>query len=343
MGSPVILLPDTSPKVGLGHFYRCLRLGIALREAGHRPVMVGVRFSVTQRDLLTKHRVSSKQLSSVSARRVTSFLSEYGDKPSWIVTDHYHLAEEWERKIRPHVGRIAVFDDADGRRHDCDLVINGAFSPSSGRSYYRGKVPRHATLLLGPRYGLPDPLLKEVRRKKRVDTPVRSLCFFLGGAVSLPVYQRYLRSLLKELPEGVKRVVSIPPSGAKVSSTIAADPRLSIITDYSNLKAALRDADLFIGSGGAISYDRISVGIPAVVVSMAENQRELSTYLARLGTQVYLGDYRSVSPQALVHHVTRLIARGRDLKAMRSRCRGVVDGRGAERIVTEIARARRLV
>lgn len=337
----VILLPDTSPKVGLGHFYRCLRLGIALREAGHRPIIVGAPFSKAQLNLLQKHRLLKRELSGVGAGQVIRFLEEFIDKPSWIVTDHYRLSEKWERKIRPFVCRISVFDDADGRNHDCDLLINGALSLRTGRSYYSGRVSHRAFLLLGPRYGLPDPQLKAPHSTRKKERAIRTICFFLGGSASLRIYERYLTSLLKELPDTIEQIICIPPIGTKLSGAITTDPRVSVVTEYSKLNESFKQADLFIGSGGAISYDRIVVGVPGVVMSMAENQGELSRYLAKLGTQRYLGNYRSVSPRMLVHHVNRLIGRIRVLNAMRSRCRGVVDGRGAERIVTELRKLRR--
>lgn len=340
MALTVILLPDTSPTVGLGHFYRCLRLGIAIRAAGYRARMICASLSPWMRGILKKHRIGYTQLPTVASKEVVSFLRKLPAKPSWIVTDHYKLSLKWERVIKSYVGRIAVFDDADGRHHDCDLLINAALPHERARSRYRRKISPRTTLLLGPRYALPTPQIERFSRVSRKFTPVRSICFFLGGSAPKTVYKRYLKSLIQSLPPSVERIICITPTGMEPLGTSSMDQRITVVPDYSSLNRVFETIDLFIGSGGTISYDRIAAGIPGLVVSMAANQVGQCRYFARLGTQVYLGDYRTVKLGALAHHASLLMGNSQALRAMRAACRSVVDGRGAARIIRALRETR---
>jgi spore coat polysaccharide biosynthesis predicted glycosyltransferase SpsG len=270
---------------------------------------------------------------------MVSFLKGLSVNPSWIVTDHYELSATWERAVRPYVERLAAFDDADGRRHECDLIINAALSPIKGRSWYRSLVSPRTTLLLGPRYALPDPLLAMRRRRSRDLKTVRSVCFFLGGGVSPATFRRYLQGVLASVPATVQRVMCIPPNGMKGAAKLSSDRRLSVVRDYARLSEVLGSVDLFVGSGGAISYDRTAAGVPGVVVSMAPNQVDLCRYLAKLGTQIYLGECRSISPVRLGKQVALLAEKINAVKSMASRCDGVVDGQGGERISKALRRA----
>ncbi|MEZ0391617.1 MAG: GNAT family N-acetyltransferase, partial [Pseudobdellovibrionaceae bacterium] len=64
--------------------------------------------------------------------------------------------------------------------------------------------------------------------------------------------------------------------------------------DWDHLMA---EADLYFGSGGTVTWERLYLGLPGVVVSVAENQRKIAEDLAKAGLQIYLGSTDSVSYQ----------------------------------------------
>ena len=55
------------------------------------------------------------------------------------------------RRAAPSHGTILVFDDATGRDHDCDMIVDAA---ASNEECYAGYVPARARVLTGPAYAL---------------------------------------------------------------------------------------------------------------------------------------------------------------------------------------------
>jgi UDP-2,4-diacetamido-2,4,6-trideoxy-beta-L-altropyranose hydrolase len=52
----------------------------------------------------------------------------------------------------------------------------------------------------------------------------------------------------------------------------------------------MRKADLAIGAAGATTGERIFMGLPSIVYSLADNQVEVSHYLNEIGLVHYMGD-----------------------------------------------------
>jgi len=79
-----------------------------------------------------------------------------GDKPDWLVVDHYGLDVEWEQRLRLHIGRLMAIDDLANRHHDCDVLLDQNYA-SEGERRYAGRVPDTCKLMVGPKYALLRP------------------------------------------------------------------------------------------------------------------------------------------------------------------------------------------
>jgi spore coat polysaccharide biosynthesis predicted glycosyltransferase SpsG len=92
-------------------------------------------------------------------------------------------------------------------------------------------------------------------------------------------------------------------------------------------------ADLAIGAGGATTWERCCLGLPSLVVSIAENQRPGCEALLAEGVIDYLGTAAEATVDLLA---SRLLALARDpspLALMSAAGRRLVDGEGAGRVV----------
>ena len=66
-----------------------------------------------------------------------------------LVVDHYGRDASFERACRAWARHILAFDDATGRDHDCDLLLDAA---ADDPARYRDHVPAHARVLCGPAF-----------------------------------------------------------------------------------------------------------------------------------------------------------------------------------------------
>ena len=94
----------------------------------------------------------------------------------------------------------------------------------------------------------------------------------------------------------------------------------------------MASADLAVGAAGATSWERLCLGLPSLVVTLADNQRPIALELDRQGLALSLGDKDEVSADLIRNRLEPIIRDG--LKPEWSRlCLAVVDGGGVDRVV----------
>jgi RimJ/RimL family protein N-acetyltransferase len=99
-----------------------------------------------------------------------------------------------------------------------------------------------------------------------------------------------------------------------------------------DMPAAQAWADLAVSAAGSTVYELMRMGVPSIVVSVAENQRATARALGELGIAVDLGGVESLEPEAIEHAVEGLAADRAARLRMSERGRVAVDGQGALRV-----------
>ena len=72
----------------------------------------------------------------------------------------------------------------------------------------------------------------------------------------------------------------ISPSRASVEQQIASRPQARLQLDSPDMARLIRDADLAIGAGGMSAWERCCLGLPSLLVPVAENQQQSAAALA---------------------------------------------------------------
>jgi UDP-2,4-diacetamido-2,4,6-trideoxy-beta-L-altropyranose hydrolase len=103
--------------------------------------------------------------------------------------------------------------------------------------------------------------------------------------------------------------------------------------DAKDVPALMSGADLAFGAGGTTSWERCCLGLPALVVEIADNQRGVIATLARAGAAVSLGSLVGMDRDGAAATLRTLLADGPRRRAMAAAAASLVDGRGAERIL----------
>lgn len=252
----------------------------------------------------------------------------------WLVVDNYALDARWERAMRPHAQRILVIDDLADRSHDCELLLDQNLLAGGDRRY-SGKVPDSCGLMLGPDYALLQPVYGRLHpRMPTRSGPVRTLLIFFGGADPADVTGRALaafRSLGREdVIADVVVGVSNPRRG-DLAGLAAGMSNIRLHDGLPSLAPLMASADLALGAGGATSWERCCLGLPSLVVTLADNQRPIAAELHRRGLVRWLGHVGEVGEAALAAALKQAL--GQELPEQWSRdCLALLDGRGVDRV-----------
>jgi spore coat polysaccharide biosynthesis predicted glycosyltransferase SpsG len=97
-------------------------------------------------------------------------------------------------------------------------------------------------------------------------------------------------------------------------------------------------ADLAVTGAGSTCWELACVGLPAVTLVIAENQRAIAEELGAAGVVFNLGWHEEVSAERIATTVDGLLYSSFRRLRMSQTGRAVVDGKGAERVAATLSK-----
>jgi UDP-2,4-diacetamido-2,4,6-trideoxy-beta-L-altropyranose hydrolase len=274
---------------------------------------------------------------STDAQQTQQFLAD--TKFDWVIVDHYALDHRWESALRSVCNHMMVIDDLADRRHDCDLLLDQNHGSCSER--YAGLVPAECTQLHGPEFALLKPVYAKHRAEQRVrsDKIERVLIYFGGGADPMNLTEMALRAF--QAPELMKIELDIVVGSGyahkeELETAAGARGKTRIHTQLPDLSELMVNADLAIGAGGATTWERCCLGLPSIVISIAENQRPACEALSAEKLIDYLGHVDQVTSEMIRDRIPSFAKNSDLLRDLSERGMKLVDGCGTDRILDEV-------
>lgn len=208
-------------------------------------------------------------------------------RPDWLVVDHYAIDSRWEDTLRPQARQILVIDDLADRAHSCDLLLD----QNLGRdpSDYAAKLPPQCVVLAGPRYALLRREFQAHRESslmRRKNPALRQLLITMGGVDRPNATEKVLEALKGcAFPEGCRIVVVMGPHApwlAAVKEVAMTMPwTTEVRVGVENMAQLMAESDMAIGAAGATVWEMCCLGVPALMVVLAENQRAAAAALVK--------------------------------------------------------------
>jgi UDP-2,4-diacetamido-2,4,6-trideoxy-beta-L-altropyranose hydrolase len=268
------------------------------------------------------------------AEQTHAAIASWGEKQDWLVADHYGIDSQWESALRASVDRVMVIDDLANRLHDCDLLLDQNLVEKMD-ARYDDKLSRSCAMLLGPDYALLQPTYRHLHESVRArQGAIRRIFISFGGADNGNLTGRSLAVFLSlERPDIEIDVVidTSSPNFPVVREQAAGQRNVHIHSDLPSLAALMAAADLGIGAAGGTSWERLCVGLPALVIVMEANQAPIAETLTRRELIRLLGDQNDLTDSTLSSELTELIDSGLQ-RDWSERCLAVVDGCGVSRV-----------
>tara|TARA_R100000935_G_scaffold4427_1_gene10468 strand:+ start:16744 stop:17838 length:1095 start_codon:yes stop_codon:yes gene_type:complete len=360
----IVFRCDASLQVGTGHVMRCLTLADALvkqgakchficrehtghllgmiQQHGHQTYSLSLKENVKELDRNSTKLAHANWLGatqSEDAQLCIELLQMV--QPDWLIVDHYAIDISWEKAVRPYCKKLMVIDDLADRRHDCDILLDQTF----GRDIkdYTGWVPEHCQLLCGSKYALLRPEFAQWRDyslKRRNGGLLKHLLVNLGGVDKDNITIQILKGLQKSsLPECCKITVvmgSTAPWIESVKTQAAMLPwKTEVKTGVSNMAELMANSDLAIGAAGSTSWERCCLGLPTIMLVLAENQQKIAINLEQANAvdtiNLALSFEVSVS-----NAIQRFISSSLLLKQMSESTSDILDGLGTNLIIKEM-------
>ena len=339
---------------------RCLTLAEALREkvasvkfvsrnhAGNLNLLISQRrFSVSELARSCHEKALSERDDNVKDNyRAWLGVSENQDaldtikaigpqKTDLLIVDHYALGEKWERRLRPYVNCIMVIDDLANRCHDCDMLLDQNWFENMD-TRYDGLVPANCTQLLGPGYALLRPEFAKARKKlKPRNGVVKRIFVFFGGSDSHNLTSMTLRALSEPELSHLEVDVVIGKNNThrgEIQKTVESRELTHLHVQVDFMATIMAKADLAVGSGGVNTWERMCMGLPALVISFAENHKVLLNDLVKNCYTNFLGNITNVDEFIIKKGVLDIISDRSLLKDQSIKTYKMVDGYGSQTV-----------
>lgn len=334
---PLLIRADATAEIGTGHVMRCLALAQAWQDTGASAAFLCARLPEALEPRLKAEALELRRLdlepgSKEDAFATASIALETG--AGWVVTDGYEFGAEYQKALKDSGLRVLFIDDYGHADSYCaDLVLNQNIYAEE--AIYARREPT-TQLLLGPRYAL---LRREFLRwrdwERTTPDVARKVLVTMGGSDPANVTGRVLSALSTLRVEGLEVEVVVGAANPNMSALQDLVSRFPVpvrletgVTDMPELMAW---ADLAVSAAGSTSWELLFMGLPALVVPLADNQEPVARALV---AQRAVMSFPRSGLDPLGPAAEKLCRDPARRGVMSSRGKGLVDGRGANRILT---------
>ncbi len=359
----VVFRVDASLDIGTGHVMRCLTLAAALRDNGTRISFISREHPGNVNNIIVQNgfklfelpytsnfddsgnsvledRLSHSKWLGVNqeddARQCEPILKDI--QPDWLIVDHYAIDHTWHKRLKAHIKRLMVIDDIADREHECDLLLDQNYGKHP--SDYLPLVSTETTLLLGTDYALLRPEFLQWRDfslKRRYGPELKQILITMGGIDANNATSKILSELNKcHLPKNALIIVVMGSSAPWLEQVNQQAKLMPYPTEVhvgiTNMAEIMANSDLAIGAAGSTSWERCCLGLPAITVVLAENQKAISTALEIEGAAIQIESdefkslddcFRGINAELLVQ--------------MSNSAAKIVDGKGVKRVLNYLS------
>jgi UDP-2,4-diacetamido-2,4,6-trideoxy-beta-L-altropyranose hydrolase len=289
----VAIRADSSIHIGTGHVMRCVTIAEALISSGYEVVFVcrpqtgdliryiqAKNINVISLSVLPLLKPAENSLDYIDWLQVSvaDDAKEFLEKvieADVVITDHYAIGKEWQSAVREVLKcKIIAIDDLI-REHDADLIIDQTI----GRDWreYKGGVK----VLAGSKYALLRPnfaLMREKAYLRSAPAALQVRVLLSMGGVDKPNATLSALKFLSKIPN-LTITVLLGKGAPHYETVILYCAKLNNARQFDfveDMAELMLDHDLAVGAPGSTSWERACLGLPCIVIPLAENQFEIA-------------------------------------------------------------------
>jgi spore coat polysaccharide biosynthesis predicted glycosyltransferase SpsG len=96
-------------------------------------------------------------------------------------------------------------------------------------------------------------------------------------------------------------------------------------------------ADMAIAAGGSTNWELAFMGLPSIILTLADNQREIAGNLGKMGLTINLGWHEDVTIEMIKDAIAKLRESPEQRYQMSKQGRKLIDGYGSIRVLEKMA------
>lgn len=339
----LLIRADTSTQIGTGHVMRCLALAQAWQDTQGQAIFVMANPIPALEERLKSEGMEVVHLTtepgSLADALETAALAHHFPA-NWVVVDGYHFGAEYQKTIKDSGLCLLFIDDYGHAEHYyADFVLNQNISAEE--QWYQHREP-YTQLLLGTRYALLRREFWQWQGWQRTIPPIaKKILVTLGGADPDNVTLKVIQALqLVELDE-LDAVIVVGGSNPHYETLEMAVQNsrfpIRLQRNVTNMPELMAWADVAISAGGSTCWELAFMGLPSILLILADNQRAIAQKLASLHQAINLGWHQDVESQNIADTLSALVQSTKQRTHMSKVSQQIVDGQGSDAVARNLA------
>jgi UDP-2,4-diacetamido-2,4,6-trideoxy-beta-L-altropyranose hydrolase len=303
----VIIRVDSGDEIGAGHVRRCLSVAAFLRINHLNPVFIcrqivghisylieqaGFEVVLLPPNESLNFSVFSENFSPADFNRMGIDAHESASKfleqcptmktVAWVITDHMLIRKPWQAVFKNKLGcKALAIDGVADYPHDVSILIDPQICENVKQKWF-GLISDDCTVFSGPSSLPLSPSFASARKNAWVrNGSISRILVCFGGTEARETVHRSITVLLAWIDNSrASRIeVDIAISSSvnsvkKIRKLVNNDQRFHLHVGLNDLSGMMQKASIAIGSGGIMLWERCLLGLPAIAVPLAENQKK---------------------------------------------------------------------
>ena len=337
----LLIRADAGVEMGAGHVMRCLAMAQAWQDGGGRAVFAAAAPPAIEarlrQEAIDVVPPGCQPGSEADAQQTIELARR--QQAVWVVVDGYHFGGDYQRAIKDSGLRLMVMDDYGHSDHYwADLVLNQ--NPHAAETLYCKREP-HTRLLLGTPYVL---LRREFLRwrdwRREIPDTACKILVALGGSDHRNASLLAVEAIARLGLAGLEATVVVGPGNPHLAQLAQAAERtsgaVSLRTDVNDMSELMAWADVALVGGGSTNWEHAFMGLPSLMIVLAENQRPVVERLEALGVGVNLGDFDQLTAETVARRLKDILSDRSRRQSMSHSGRRLIDGDGAARVLMHL-------
>jgi UDP-2,4-diacetamido-2,4,6-trideoxy-beta-L-altropyranose hydrolase len=337
----LLIRADASSQMGTGHLMRCLALAQAHQEMGGRIIFAMAIKTLGER--LESEGMEIVYLSVVpgsveDAKTTANLAQDLGC--NWVVVDGYHFSAEYQDILKNTGVKLLFIDDGGHASHYyADWVLNQNIY---AREALYPSCETYTQLLLGTRYAL---LRREFWSwrgwQRKMPQKASKILVTLGGGDPDNVTGKVIQALQQIDSEMLDVTVVVGGANPHYEQLKFACQKLRFPIRFernvTHMPELMARADVAVTAGGGTCWELAFLGLPSLILIVAENQRAIASKLGEKETAINLGWHENASAEEIARATAHLLERVQTRATMCQLGQELVDGWGAFRVLSNLS------
>lgn len=320
----IFLITEGNKKIGFGHITRCLSLYQAFIEKGYNPKFI-INCDNSVLDLLNN---CNYKILNWLKEKIELFNNI--DNADIVIIDSY-LADI---KIYKRVSELAktpiYFDDIKRLDYPQGIVINGSIGAKTLNYSHKKKT----TYLLGTKY---QPMRKAFWdvQEKEIQENIESIMITFGGNDIRNLTPKILKLFTNKYPDIKKNVIigNGYTNFNDIEKVKDENTYFHYNLDDIKMKELMLSSDIAISASGQTLQELALIGVPTIVIAIADNQMNICKSWFDNGFIEFAGWWRDKNLIKNISHAIEKL-KSKNTRAYKSNIgKSLIDGKGTERII----------